>query len=395
MGKSICLEGLLITTAIQNNNSISLSVSPVLSQARKLYKEVSQIASQLIKKANSTLLEIEYINGSVTKFRSAEQGDTLRGETIKNGGILSIDEAAYIDEDVFYNVLVPTTNVFNANIFLFSTPKFKQGLFYDLFISGLSGDDDKIISVDWCEYDTSKFLAPETLDIYRKKLPKNAFNAEYLGQFIDGDGMVFTDFKKCIGKTSENKQDELVIGIDWATGQGKDSTVLTIGQFINGKIHVQNTISFNDLGANDTIAVIKSNVKKYIQSGYGDIRIVVEQNSIGNVFYDLLFDAMDDLEVAINANKPHIADDVNITCSKFLTTNTSKERLVKQLQVTFENDYIILPDENELMKQLTYYECKINSNGLPIYNAPSGLHDDMVMSLGILVDYLYKQINNE
>lgn len=391
VGKSICLEGLLISTAITCKHSISLSVSPVLSQSRKLYNEVSDIAAKLIKKANKTLLELEFINGSVIKFRSSEQGDTLRGETVKNGGILVIDEAAYIDEDVFYNVLVPTTNVFNSNIFLFSTPKFKQGLFYDLFINGISGEDSKIISVDWCKYDTSKFLSPETLEIYRKKLPKNAFNAEYLGEFIDGDGMVFTDFKNCVGEYQYNFDEELVIGIDWATGQGKDSTVLTFGQFINGKIHVQKTFGFNDVGANDTIAIIKSKIKQYIQMGYKDIRIVCEQNSIGNVFYDLLFDMVDELEQQVNIGLS--GDNIyNITCQKFLTTNQSKEQLVKQMQVVFEQNKIVLPNDDELLKQLTYYECKINSNGLPTYNAPSGLHDDYVISLGILVNRLYKEL---
>lgn len=395
IGKSICLEGLLIATACNNKKSISLSVSPVLSQSRKLFKEVNNMSSKLIKKANQTLLELEFINGSIIKFRSSEQGDSLRGETVKNGGILCVDEAAYIDEDVFYNVLVPTTNVFNANIFLFSTPKFKTGLFYDLFMSGISGNDSKIISLDWCEYNTSKFLSPETLEIYRKKLPKNAFAAEYLGQFIDGDGMVFTDFKKCVGEYQVNKDDELIISIDWATGQGKDSTVLTFGQYVDGKIHVQKCVGFNDLSSSDTISLIRSKIKQAVSEGYKDIRVIAEQNSIGNVFFDLLFDMVDELDKEINIHHYYSDEVVNITCQKFLTTNSSKEQLVKKLQVCFEQDKIVLPDDVELMKQLTYYECKINSNGTPTYNAPSGLHDDYVMSLGILVDRLYKELNDE
>lgn len=386
VGKSICLEGLLIAAAVKNNNSVSMSISPVLSQSRKLHKEVANILNKVIKKNNQTLLELELINGSRILFRSSEQGDTLRGETIKNGGILVIDEAAYINSDVFYEVLVPTTNVYNADIFLFSTPKFKTGMFYDLFIQGLNGDN-KVISVDWNNYDTSKFLNAETLEIYRKKLPKNAFSSEYLGQFIDGDGMVFTDFKRCVGEYKEDNEQELVVGIDWGTGQGSDSTVLTFGQFVDNKIQVHKCYGFNDLCAKDTISVIKSRIKQYIQQGYKDIRIVCEQNSIGNVFFDLLFDEMDALEQTYN--------NISIVCQKFLTTNKSKETLVKQLQVCFENEYIVLPEDSELMKQLTYYECKINSNGTPTYNAPSGLHDDYVISLGILVDRLYNEIDNE
>lgn len=334
---------------------------------------------------------MEFKNGSRILFRSSEQGDSLRGETVKNGGILVVDEAAYIDEDVFYNVLVPTTNVFNSDIFICSTPKFKSGMFYELFMSGETGDE-KIISVDWTKYDTSKYLSSDTLDLYRNKLPKNAFRSEYLGEFIDGDGMVFSDFKKCKGESKTDKNEELVISIDWATGQGKDSTVLTFGQFLEGKIQVQSCTAFNDLSATDTISLIRSKIKQSISEGYKDIRVIGEQNSIGNVFFDLLYDMVDELDREYNKNALYTDEMINIVCQKFLTTNKSKEQLVKQLQVCFEQNYIVLPDDSELMKQLTYYECKINNTGTPIYNAPSGMHDDYVMSLGILVNRLYNEL---
>lgn len=106
-------------------------ISITLDGSRKIYRDIVKATenSGAIQKKNDSLLTIEFITGSIIYFRSGEQKDTLRGLTIKNGGMLIVDECAYIDEDFFYSVLLPMTNVFRANILLTSTPRFKTGFF--------------------------------------------------------------------------------------------------------------------------------------------------------------------------------------------------------------------------------------------------------------------------
>jgi len=188
------------------------------------------MASPVIRKQNAALLDITFINDSTINFYSAESGDNLRGDTVKRDGILCVDEAAYIKENFFYEIAVPFTNVTKADIFIFSTPKFKQGLFYDLYTKGVNGYSG-ITSFDWTKYDLSKFLDEKTLEMYRKRLPKNAFRSEYLAEFIDGDGAVFTDFKQCVGNYELDMNSEVFLSVDWGTGQGMDDTVITIGQY--------------------------------------------------------------------------------------------------------------------------------------------------------------------
>jgi len=180
--------------SFQNAGSVSILVSPVLSQSKKIYEELSETCHDLISKANSVSMELTFINKSRIIFKSAEQGDTIRGLTCKRGGILVVDEAAYIDDDLFYGILLPTTNVNHNDIFIFSTPKFQNGFFYDLYMDGLS-DANKCKSFDWCKYDLSKYLSEDLLNIYRKQMPKNAFRSEYLGEWIVGQGAVFDNFK--------------------------------------------------------------------------------------------------------------------------------------------------------------------------------------------------------
>ena len=164
VGKSICLQWLLVYVSLFTANSESVVVSPIMSQSRKLFNDILKWANKLIIKSNSTLLQIEFVNNSIITFASGEQGDTLRGKTIRKGGILAVDEAAYINENFFYEVLVPMTNVNKSNIYLFSTPKYRSGLFYNLYMKGMSDQKDNVISFDWTTYDTSKFLDTETLE---------------------------------------------------------------------------------------------------------------------------------------------------------------------------------------------------------------------------------------
>ena len=262
VGKSICLQWLLVYVSLNEPDSESVVVSPIMSQSRKLFNDILKWAKRLIIKSNSTLLQIEFVNNSIITFASGEQGDTLRGKTIRKGGILAVDEAAYINENFFYEVLVPMTNVNKSNIYLFSTPKYRSGLFYNLFTKGMSDDKDNVISFDWTTYDTSKFLPQDMLERYRKQLPKLAFQSEYLGEFIDGDGSVFSQFKECVGEALLNPQEEVLISIDWGTGQGKDDTVLTIQQYNNGRIQVLECISFNDKNVDGTIDTILYTINK-------------------------------------------------------------------------------------------------------------------------------------
>lgn len=372
-GKSICLEGLLIYSAFKQSNSFSLFVSPVIQQARKVYQDVNRIASRLIKSANGSILEIEFINGSVVKFGSAQQADSLRGFTVKGSGLLMIDEAAFFSDDVFYQILVPTTNVFHSDIFIVSTPKFKRGFFYNLWLKGF--EDGKVLSVDWKQYDTSKYLSTETLELYRQQMPKLAFQCEFLAEFIDGEGTVFSSFKECVDTYTSHKL-PTIIGIDWSSGTSNDYTVLTIGQIYQGKACIAYQKAFNDKNANETIDYIIEEIKSLKSEGIADITLVVEGNSIGQVFFDMLNDRIDD----------------DVSLFKFTTTNKSKDRIIKQLINCFEQKRIVIPNDIKLLNELSAYECKINSNGLAIYNAPEGMNDDRVLSLCFTVNELYKEL---
>ena len=384
VGKSISLEYLLVYASLSERNSVSIAVSPTIGQARKLYNDIVLFAGKLISKSNGSLLYIEFINGSQIHFKSAEQGDSVRGFTTKRKGILVVDEAAYINKDWFYSVVVPITNVYNSDIFLFSTPKYKQGLFYELYVA----DSEHIIVCDWTNYDLSKYLTPELLELYREQLPKAAFQSEYLAEFIDGDGAVFTDFKKCVGSVEFNRLLPLHISIDWGTGTGSDDTAITLGQYDGQKMLINKQLYFNDKKTNETTDYILDLIKMYVRKGFREINIVVEHNSIGQVYYDILHDKIDEFECNYNDSLDDWRKEIEINLSQFTTTNKSKKKIIEKLTMLFENDNIVIPNDSKLLTQLSMFEATINNNGTVVYKGANNSHDDLVMSLCFLVDSL-------
>lgn len=388
VGKSALITVLLLCASMKTPHSWSLCVSPVRSQAKKLFDDINNLASMLITKSNASQLEIKFINGSVVKFCSAEQSDSVRGYTTKKTGIMCVDEGAFIKSDFFYNILVPITNVHKSDIFVFSTPKFRQGLFYELYLQGENPEVENVVSYDWTQYDLSEFLPDYLLDMYRSQLPKLSFEAEYLGHFISGDGSVFTDFNKAVQPYLLQTDKEVLMTVDWGSGSGQDYTVITVGQYSDGKVRVERQIAFNDKTPTATIDVLVEMVDHYIHEGFKEITLVTESNSIGRVYQSMLVEKVDAIETQWNDACSYF-DEVQVSCCSFTTTNVSKKRAIERLELMFEQGAITLPNDDKLLNELAVFEAKVNNLGTVTYAAPSGYHDDRVMSLLFLVDRLF------
>ena len=182
--------------AINYSNTRNYCLSPTLKQGKNIYRSIvnATVKSGIIKTRNATELTITLINGSIINFKSAEQKDSLRGETCS--GILCIDECAYISDEV-YNIIRPWTDFHRAVTLMVSTPFLKSGFFFQYYNYGLNGENNTV-SIDWADEkyreDMEIILPPEKLEEYKRILPRNVFLTEYMAQFLDGEGSVFTDF---------------------------------------------------------------------------------------------------------------------------------------------------------------------------------------------------------
>lgn len=358
-GKSILAEILLIKYCLEKKCT-SIMLSPTLNQSRKVFKDICNMlsGSGAITSNNASLLTLDFCNGSQLLFKSGEQRESLRGYTVD--GILIIDEAAYIQDDIF-EIVYPFCDANNAPMLILSTPLFKDGEFYRLY----SNADN--IRFDWSEYDTSEFLTPERLEYYRSILTENKFKSEYLGLFIEDGGYVFRGITNCF-KTSTLSP--VSMGIDWGSGNGNDYTAITMLDANSDMVYLD---YFNNVQPTEQIDLIADLINKTPTL----TNVTVEQNSIGNVYYDFLLSKI---------NKKSILH-------KFSTTNESKRRIVENLANAIANQKIGLINEKELIKELQHYAQEKTKTGYT-YNGVGGVHDDIVMSLAICYDIQHNNTGN-
>ena len=355
-GKTTLLESLLLYVTINNKNACSIFVEPTVKQARKVFREIRKAVENtpICVSANESTLDITFSNGSQILFISGESDiSALQGYVCSNGGLLIIDEAAFISDEVMH-ALFPTTDVHKAKVVLASTPRFRSQTFYDYFMEGLEKQGN-IITHDWAGF---SLLTPEKLEFYRKSLPENLFRNYYLGEFTDFGSGVFGDLSRCISDTF-NPNPNYYFGIDWSAGVNSDETSITVFNSDRQMVYIE---GFNDLDETQTIDRIAQLVSRFKPK-----KVQVELNSIGRVFYGLLQKKIQSLGL-------------NTSVVGFNTSNESKTRLVNNFQVAIQNQEVtILPDE-KLIYQMNIFESKPTQGGKVTYAAAKNQNDDRVLS---------------
>lgn len=368
VGKSILAESLLIYFAVRNERSIGTMIEPTLKQCRRVWKQlltaIGGEKSPLVKSANQTLLIIELVNGSEIVFQSAEQGEALRGMTVKKS-LLVIDEGAYIKDDI-YNILYPITDALSCPILLISTPLFCSGEFYERYTEGLSYDCNRphqhCKSYDWAKYDTSIFLPPHKLEHYRQTLPELKFRSDYLGEFITEGSYLFGTIKTKPYSTKPPRY----LGVDWSAGEDNDYTVAT---FMDDDANVTHILHWKDFDATDLVTELAN----AIASCRTLERVLIEKNSIGKVYGDMLKKELK------GRTKQGLVD-------FFITSLDSKRRIIEELVKAVQTDKIGVPDDRELLAEMQHYSAEKTPGGKMTYNGGDGYHDDYVLSLAFALE---------
>jgi len=333
-------------------------VSPVYKQCKKVFNDIDLAFAnnqQVFRDKNKTDLFFKSIKGGSFQFFSSEAYDNIRGETFD---FLIVDEAAWQKEQAWTEVLRATVLVRGKKVLFLSTPKGKNW-FYTLH--NLSGVNDQYKSFTMTSYD-NPLINPREIDDARLTLPDNVFRQEYLADFIDGGAGVFKEVK--VNRAPIISQ-VCYAGID--LGRADDYTVLTIlnerGQmiFCQRWRHQSWQFIINEL----YLVLTKFKPKAYI-----------EVNSIGDVVYEQLVKMYKDL-------KP------------FYTDSISKQEIIEGLQVSIQNEQFSILDLDWLKQEFELYTFEYSAKSRVIkYSAPSGFHDDGVMSCAIAHEAM-KKLKNE
>ena len=372
VGKTFFNIAELIYMAALKPKSVSIIVEPSVFLGRKVFNDIYRALreSGVIESANSTTCEIMFRNGSQIICRSIES--MSRGLTVS--GILIIDETCFIDDESIYTLL-PLINANNAGLILTSSPFTAEGYFYNMYIKGLEGNDPNIKSFDWSkEEETKQFLTEEKKALYKSVMSKNKYTTEILGEFLENDGLLFTNLNACIGEAVPTEK-TAYIGIDFATGSDGDYTVLTA---INGKAQVFKQVAVNDLTPTKQVDWLVDNINE-IKKGYTIRTILAEKNSIGAVYIDYM-------------RKSLLKS--NLTVQEFITTNDSKRRIIEQLQTAFEQAAITIPNDPVLINELKRFQATVNPTTKVVRYEGKNAHDDRTMSLAFAYEAYLRRLGN-
>ena len=353
IGKSILLVNLILYYAINDKKDPIIGViTPVYSQAKKIMDDLytAIVDSGIIESSNFSNHEIKLKTGAKIKFRSSEREDNLRGETFS---ILFLDEAAYQSKDAWQNAILPTALVKGKKVVLFSTPRGTNNWFYDMYMLGENEAYTNYASVRMHQGE-NPLIDPDEIEAARKSLPEPIYRAEYLGEFIEGESMVFSNFKNSISLSLIQPKGKVYCGLDLA--RKGDYTVAT---FMDETGAVIDILRINNTSWDDIVKQLLVKIRKYNAS------VLVETNSIGDVIYEQLKNAWS-----------------NVT--PFSTTNESKKEIIETLIYAFNSSSIKIPNDKELISELETFEMTYSPQSRTVkYAGRLGFFDDMVISLAL------------
>lgn len=356
VGCSYVFAQILFYVAINRPRSTSIYITTTNSAARKFFTDMADFCknSSLVS-LNASLLEMSFWNGSIIYFKSSES--QLRGISCKKGGIMVVDECAFLKSDIWTSIL-PFTTVSKANTLIASTPWTKRGMYYTFYERALSGDPGYYL-VDTKNYDLSFFISEDQREEYRKILSPQAFRTEIDGEFMDSTSGVFGDYQSLMIEPED--KDPVWCGIDFSVSVGGDDTVLT--GFNKSK---QQCLLYVDNSIEDPVA--RAEKLAEIINSYPSIRkVVCETNSMGSTFISILRRKL---------KRPNILEE-------FTTTNTTKKDIIENLVSLIGQKQITLLDDPKLDYEFAIFQLVELKNGNYSYAADTKVQnsrDDIVMA---------------
>lgn len=324
-------------------------VSPIYKQSKKVYDEmVEAVITQVDIKKNAAELTIAY-GKSTLQFFSAERYDNIRGFTFD---YLIVDEFAFIDQEAWTEVLRATVLVKGKKVLLISTPKGKNH-FYTVF--NLQHSNPQYKSFHMTSYD-NPYIDPIEIDDAKATLPDHIFRQEYLAEFIDDAGSVFRNINDAIKPATTSSK--LYFGLD--LGRADDYTVLTVINELNQEVLCKRWRHMDwSTIINEVVTILNEKKPK------GQI----ESNGAQDAIFEMI-------QKKITYGKNNV--------QPFVTTSKSKQTIIEDLIVCFEEKSIGILGEDFQKQELEVFTYEYNLKTRSIkYSAPTGLHDDYVMSRAI------------
>ena len=341
-------------------------IGPTYFSAARGIKELRSICAPPVAVIRGTEPKWADIMGgrSTIEFLSAEKPDPIRPKNF-DGGV--IDEAAFIRDDAWEEVIRACFAQREAWLAIASTARGRKNWFHRLYKMGLDPGEPEYESMTAPTIENPYFPKAE-YEHARRVLPEAVFKQEFQAEFLEDGAGVFKNMEGCF------KEEEKCQCVLDAEAAGKRLPAFGIG--VDLAKHVDFTVEIVIcLECGHCLEFHRMNKydwpyqKKIIidRSEKWEAQILLDSTGVGDAIYDDLRDA-----------------GAFVTGYKF--TNESKKDLIQGLMVAIENRRISWPNTGEwtvLTDELRQYEFEYTASGAIRYNAPSGYHDDCVIALAL------------
>lgn len=350
-------------------------VSPTYGNVMVHWREFKRMIGDYYtyKNEQQKYIEFEREDGTVGSiaFKSADRPDNLRGEGLD---FIIMDEAAFIDADVWDSVLSPMLADRQGSALFISTPNGTQNWFYAAYNNGRDPLKEDWASWKYATID-NPYIKQTEIDRAKRDLPELKFKQEFLAEFTSDAGGVFRNVENVAKNMQLNEPEPGMVyfaGIDW--GRKNDYTVVSIFDHMGNQRRIER---FTDIGWSYQSEKIKD-----LHELWNFQRIYVETNAAGAVVAEGLMEA-------------------GLPITPVYMTNALKLSLVERLASNIERNIITLLHENApngqiQIGELLSYSLERSKSGIGVtYNAPKGGHDDTVIATMIVNQMFYKKHGNK
>ena len=359
-GKSLSSLIQMSKWLLENKGTRGVWISPTESQAVKAYREMGNALSKqgLVKskRSSSGALELVLVNKSIIQFKSASAGDGLRGNTYE---WFCIDEAAFIKEETWSEVIIPMATTKGRKVLVTSTPRGANNWFAQWFNKS-SDPKSKVRSFRYTSLD-NPHSNKELIELFKNSLSPNQYQQEMEARFIDGanpfDGASLCFSSDLQPLTGPQPGRRYYAGVDVA--MSSDFTVCVMMDDLGQVCYIDR---FNNIPA----PAIRERLVKTFRL-FGVKTALIESNNQGAFL--------------ISEMKSQGIRNIQ----EFLTTNQSKSDLIDGLISAFANKQISIPgcttgNFRILRDELDAFSLSYTKTGKAKYEASYG-NDDVVMAL--------------
>lgn len=352
-GKSHMASAYAIVKCLSKREQLLWVISPSFRQSGFLFDKIVSFCNEFkiptnIKKSQQEMSITFKLTGSVIQAVSGEDGDKLRGATLD--GVI-IDEAAMMRPNTFEEHIMPMLVVRKGEVMMLSTPKGKNW-FYDWYAS----KDKDVQSFHYISTD-NPYISPDELERARRNTDDLTFRQEYLGEFLDNGGEVFTHYAISDYPLGTHQDGHMYIaGLDLA--KSVDYTVLTIADADTREI--VDVMRMSDLSWESQVFKIKEYLKRF-----GNPIVYCDSTGLGDPIVERLVNE-------------------GVEARGLVFSSKSKEQMVQNLAVMLQNEEIKLPNIPEYISEFAQFTFVHSPTGRFKYSAPPGKHDDCVASMCLL-----------